>query len=313
MTQNHGHTRYPSLDPTTRTERLTPPEKPVSMVVDTDTYNEIDDQFAVVDALLSEHTVEALYAAPFDNDRSSGPADGMERSYEELGRLLERLEWPEDIRYRGSESYLPGPDEPVESPAATDLSERARATDGPLYVVAIGAVTNVASALLADPDLVDELVVIWLGAQPHDWPTTAEFNCSQDLHAARVLFDSGVPLVHVPCTHVAEAVKTTIPELEAHLDDANPIEAFLLERFTEYAPGDADADTAVWSKEIWDLAATAWLTAPDAVRTVETHSPILTSEETWSVDRSRHTIAVATHIDRDVAFGSLFAALETTR
>jgi len=48
------------------------------MVLDTDTYNEVDDQFAVVYALRSPERlrVEALYAAPFHNDRSSGPADG---------------------------------------------------------------------------------------------------------------------------------------------------------------------------------------------------------------------------------------------
>ena len=71
--------------------RLKPPAGPVSMVLDTDTYNEIDDQFAVVYALLSPTscTVEAVYAAPFFNSRSSGPGDGMEKSYEEIVRLLD--------------------------------------------------------------------------------------------------------------------------------------------------------------------------------------------------------------------------------
>ena len=35
--------------------------------------------------------VEAVYAAPFTNDRSTGPGDRMEKSYEEILRLLERL------------------------------------------------------------------------------------------------------------------------------------------------------------------------------------------------------------------------------
>ena len=63
------------------------------MVLDTDTYNEIDDQFALVYALLCPEklNVEAVYAAPFTNDRSTGPGDGMEKSYEEILRLLERL------------------------------------------------------------------------------------------------------------------------------------------------------------------------------------------------------------------------------
>ena len=67
---------------------LKPPAKrPVRMVLDTDTYNEIDDQFAVVYALISpELDVQAVYAAPFHNNRSSGPGDGMEKSYEEILR-----------------------------------------------------------------------------------------------------------------------------------------------------------------------------------------------------------------------------------
>ena len=49
-------------------ERLAPPTGPVSMVLDTDTYNEIDDQFAVVYGMLSPYlNIEAIYAAPFFN------------------------------------------------------------------------------------------------------------------------------------------------------------------------------------------------------------------------------------------------------
>ena len=50
------------------------------MVLDTDTYNEIDDQYALAQVLLSPEdvTVEAVYAAPFHNARSTGPGDGME-------------------------------------------------------------------------------------------------------------------------------------------------------------------------------------------------------------------------------------------
>ena len=35
--------------------------------------------------------------------------------------------------------------------------------DEPLYVVAIGAITNVASALLTEPALAGKIVVVWLG------------------------------------------------------------------------------------------------------------------------------------------------------
>ena len=126
---------FPTLPVATLIDRLEPPSGPVRMVLDTDTYNEIDDQFAVVYSLLAPErlTVEAIYAAPFHNSRSDGPGDGMERSYEEILRLLDRLGVePEGFVFRGSVRYLPAADEPVRSPAAEDLVERAMASEEPI-------------------------------------------------------------------------------------------------------------------------------------------------------------------------------------
>jgi purine nucleosidase len=87
---------FPVLSNELLLRRLEPPTGRVRMVLDTDTYNEIDDQFAVAMALLAPEKlqVEALYAAPYFNDRSSGPGDGMEKSYDEILRLTERLHVP---------------------------------------------------------------------------------------------------------------------------------------------------------------------------------------------------------------------------
>src|SRR5512144_1313953 len=101
-------TPFPTLSAEFRERRLAYPQGRLRMVLDTDTYNEIDDQFALVYSLLSPERlkVEAIYAAPFTNDRSSGPGDGMEKSYEEILRLLERLNINSaGLVYRGSSSY----------------------------------------------------------------------------------------------------------------------------------------------------------------------------------------------------------------
>ena len=84
---------FPTLSKELLEQRLRPPTGKIRMVLDTDTYNEIDDQFAVAYAMCSPEklTVEAIYAAPFLNERSTGPGDGMVKSYEEILRLLERL------------------------------------------------------------------------------------------------------------------------------------------------------------------------------------------------------------------------------
>ncbi|PSQ07733.1 nucleoside hydrolase [Halobacteriales archaeon QS_5_68_33] len=285
----------------------------VDLALDTDAYNEVDDQFAVAHALRSEHTVEALYAAPFHNNRSDGPADGMAKSYEEIGRVLDRLGESRPV-FRGAERYMDGVDDPVESPAVADLLERAHADrDGPLYVVAIGAATNVASAIATDPSIREEVVVVWLGGTPHGWHTAAEFNLSQDVPAARVLFDSGVPLVHVPTVNVAEHVRTTLPELRALFGDANGADGgegddgaggigqFLVDRVAGYE----GAGERAWSKVIWDLAATAVLATPGAVESVRVPSPMLTDGETWSHDAARHDVRVVRGLDRDAVFRDL--------
>jgi len=63
-------------------KRLQLPQGVVDMVLDTDTYNEVDDQFALCYALCSPERINmlAVYAAPFHNDRSTGPEDGMVKS-----------------------------------------------------------------------------------------------------------------------------------------------------------------------------------------------------------------------------------------
>jgi inosine-uridine nucleoside N-ribohydrolase len=292
-----------------RIELLEPPAGQVRMVLDTDTYNEIDDQFALVYTLLSPErmTCEAIYAAPFHNQRSSGPGDGMLRSYEEIGRVLERLgRAPDGFVYQGSTAWLPAPDQPVPSAAADDLIARARADgDGPLYAVAIGAITNIASALLTAPDIAERIVVVWLGGQPSGWHHTREFNLSQDLPAARVLFDSGVALVRIPCINVAEHLRTTQAEMERFVKGRGAIGDYLFEIFSGYY----DQHYAR-SKEIWDIGPIAWLVDPAWVETTLVHSPILTNQQTWSHDSQRHLTREARVIRRDPIFGDLFRKLE---
>ena len=63
------------------------------IILDTDTYNEIDDQFALSYAALATDKIELLSinAAPFFNTNSEGPKDGMEKSYHEIIKLLGML------------------------------------------------------------------------------------------------------------------------------------------------------------------------------------------------------------------------------
>ena len=300
---------FPKLSAAARLPRLRPPAGRVRMVLDTDAFNETDDQFALVHALLSPErlAVEAIYAAPFHNERSTGPGHGMELSYQEILRLLERLgRSPAGFAFRGSTDYLGRAGQPRESAAVRDLIARglAGADDDPLYVVAIGAVTNVASALLIEPALAAKIVVVWLGGHALDWPDTREFNLRQDLPAARTLLDCGVPLVLVPCMGVTSHLLTSVPEIERHVEPHGRLGAFLASRFKQ-----SGTDHYAWSRVLWDVATIGYLLDPAWVPADLVPSPVLTDQLTWSVDRRRHLIRCARFVRRDPIFRDLFQKL----
>jgi purine nucleosidase len=282
------------------------PAAPVRMVLDTDARNEIDDQFALVHVLLAPERarLEAVYAAPFCNGRVASPAEGMRESEAEIRRVTGLLPERQVPVLSGSERWLSDAGVPVASAAASDLIERARAGDSPLYVVAIGAPTNVASALLADPGLAGRVVVVWLGGHAPNSGTAAEFNLRQDPAASRVLLDSGVPLVLVPCLGVADRMITTKGEIDRYVRPAGNIGALLADLYDDYVP-----DEPGRSKVIWDLAATAWVLHRNWLGAEFTTSPILTSGLRWSRDPQRHLILSVTHVGRDQIFGDLFRRL----
>jgi inosine-uridine nucleoside N-ribohydrolase len=294
-------------------DKLTKPNGRVDVVLDTDTYNEIDDQFALSYMVRSEEklNVRAIYAAPFTNDRSDGPADGMEKSYKEILNILTLLD-REDLKehvYRGSASYMPSETEAVMSDAALDLVNRAMeySEDHPLYVIAIGAITNVSSALVLKPEIKERIVVIWLGGHAVHWPHNREFNLHQDIAGARVVFGCGVPLVQLPCMGVVSAFTTSGPELEYHLRGKNKLCDYLIDTTREEALHCGGGPA--WTRAIWDVTAVAWLLDGDFEEDCLIHSPIPEYDDRYSFDNRRHFIRYVYHIKRDNLFADLFEKL----
>lgn len=275
----------------------------IRMVLDTDTYNEVDDQFALVYALLSPEAVkvEAIHAAPFHNAKSSGPADGMERSYLEILRLMRLLGYETDgVVYRGADRYMGSKETPCECDAVDNLIKLALEStpEDPLYVVAIGAPTNVSSAIIKEPGILKTIKVVWLGGTTLDWPGCHEFNQVQDTAASQVLFDSGVELVQIPCHNVASHLKVGVPELRACMGNSAIAKA-LTDLVNEAIEGNP-ARTRV----IWDISAVAYVVIPKTVRTFKIHSPVYhgSPNRGYSIDNRRHLIDCAYYLDRDGIF-----------
>lgn len=276
------------------------------VVLDTDTYNEVDDQFALAHLLFSEDQValDAIYAAPFLNKRSNSPEDGMEKSHEEIFRVLDAVE--PRVRppvFKGSTRFMRDPQDVVESATVSDLVERAMNAAETLYVLAIGAPTNVASALIAEPRIAEKIVVVWLGGHSPQWPNANEFNLRQDIHASRILLEAKAPLVLLPCNPVASHLITTVSELETHLAPFSKLGAYLTKCVADY-----EGNPIGWSKQIWDIAVSAWAIHGPWVTTCRAPSPILRDDLTWDLSEMgrRPTIEIAYKLHRDPIFADFF-------
>lgn len=241
-------------------KNLSVPSGMIDVVIDTDAFNEIDDQFAIAYLLRSKEKLntKAIYAAPFYNTNSTGPADGMEKSYNEIFKLLDLMDEKYDV-FRGSTTYLTDEKTPVISDAALDLAERVKnySPENPLYILAIGAITNVASAMLINPQVATNSVLVWLGGHGRDYHDTNEFNMAQDVAGARVVMSSGVPFVQLPCQGVVSAFTMSEKDLEYWFKGKNKISDYLannvIREANSYAAG------LPWTRIIWDVTAVAWL------------------------------------------------------
>jgi hypothetical protein len=359
---------FPKLTDAEMERLLKPPEGPVRLIIDTDTKNEIDDQFALAWALLSQDQleIEGILAEPFsfahlrdglfraheltesgqplsDADQAlvstyaswvgglkevgthpkdvafPGPAEGMEGSYQEILTVYKKLGMdPGNLVFRGSPGYLPSLEEPIQSEATDHLIECAlKADDRPLYVAAIGCVTNIASAILLEPEIIKNMVVLWTSAYP-SWsnqPNEPSLNLVQDVASSKLLFDCGVPHVYLPGYYIGEQLKISLPDMEAWVKDKGAMGEYLHWLYTHNPiyeqRGIAGHFGRTWV--IWDLINIAWLLNPSWVPSELVRTPTLNDDTTWNrSDSSRHLMREAFGINRDAIFRDLFKKLDKT-
>ncbi len=300
-------------------KRLTFPKKfPIRAVLDTDTYNEVDDQFALSYMMLSPevYDVRGIYAAPFFNKRSNSPGHGMELSYGEILHVLGSMGIsPDGLVYKGSDRILTSTDDPVDSPAARHLIAEAMSSspEDPLYVIAIGAITNVASALLLEPAIHDRVVVVWLGGHrlQVEKERSLDFNTMGDLVGANFIYECGIPLIQISCWGVTSHLTTTVPELETYLLGKNKICDELIDTFTGYV-----TDTYGWAKELWDVGAVAYFINPSwfdvdliPAHTVESDG----LHDYTGNDPNRHVMLTTRFLHRTDIFRDMFKKLSDAK
>jgi inosine-uridine nucleoside N-ribohydrolase len=126
------------------------------------------------------------------------------------------------------EALLPEPRTAPDSRAAAQLIiEKAEELGKELTIVAIGPLTNIASAILARPGIVDEIegLVIMGGAYnltPYghgNVNSVAEFNAWHDPEAAKIVFNSGIPIRAVGLDVTTDPVNRLSREMFEAIDE----------------------------------------------------------------------------------------------
>ena len=280
------------------------------VIIDSDTYNEIDDQYAIAYALASPQLdVLAVNAAPFHNWRSSSFEDGMEKSYAEINRVLATVGKTCPV-FKGSRTRISDdPDlAPVDSEAARNIIATAKSLDEPLYVLALGAITNVVSALLLDSSIAHRICVIWLGGHCLDREALDEFNLRQDYAAGQYLLNLDVPFVMLPAfDHGTCALLTDAVEMRERIRGESAAGDFFREILPRELSGDAYNDE--WKKILWDVAAPAVLCVPRAYKFSVIPAPVFADGERYAFDRTRRRIVYMDELDRDIVLGDVFERL----
>ncbi|MGV9770118.1 nucleoside hydrolase [Microbacterium sp. NPDC003461] len=207
------------------------------VLISTDAKNEADDQFAIVHALLSPTLdIRGILPAHFGNARTP---DSLGESRREVDLLLKLTPSSDAIRIAdGSPTALPDERTAIDSAAARLIIEESLTDDSPpLFIAVLGPLTDVASALLLEPSIADrDITVVWIGGPPYDdieavyWP---EYNLSNDVNAANVVFASGVTLWQLPM-NVYTLVGVGYAELDAKVRPHGEVGAYLVRQLLEW-------------------------------------------------------------------------------
>jgi purine nucleosidase len=176
-----------------------PANKKIRVIIDTDAYAEADDQFAIVHALLTpKFDVIGIIAEQFG---TSSYENSMEKSFEEIKKVLKLMDLEDKIPvFTGAEKALPDEKTASVSEGASFIVEEAmKEDDRPLFVLNMGAITNLASAYLMNREIADKLVGVWIGGGPYP-RGHMDFNLGNDINAANVIMCSAIELWQIPLT-----------------------------------------------------------------------------------------------------------------
>ncbi|TWU23975.1 ribonucleoside hydrolase RihC [Novipirellula galeiformis] len=253
-------------------------DAPVRVIVDADTANEIDDLYAIVRALAApEFQVEGVTSAHFT--RSTKSNETVHRSQKINEQLLDAMGLRNSIPHPvGADRSMPDAMTAVDSPAARFIIERAHAGDthNKLIVFALGACTNLASALVLDPSIESKVIFAFIDGDYKEgrWGPGI-FNWKNDISAVKVIFESKVEYFHMPARSVSVEMRLSKKDVNEHLKGKGGVWDLLVDRWETF-PRTAKQEVKV----MWDVALIEAILRPKLATPVVVGAPIIHDAQT---------------------------------
>lgn len=275
----------------------------LNVILDTDTYNECDDQFALAYMLKNQDifNIEAITVAPYINKYCTIP-EGQENSYNEVLKICKWLNFDTKNKvFKGSMDFMANGYE-EENEAVNKIIEIALKNDK-TYIMAIGAITNVALAIKKEPKIIDKIETVWLGGHSLLEEHNIETNF-KDRVAVKTVFESQVSLTVIPVKNVSSNLLTSIYELEHFLKGKSELCDYLCQRFYN--------DGYHGTKErrvIWDISAVAYLINRNWFEVKEISCPNIREDSSYEMTENKHKITMVNYLDVNEIYSDLFSKL----
>ena len=239
----------------------------LNVVIDADTGNEVDDPYALARALIeSSWNIIGLNATQWQASHWTEPRS-MENSHRLNQVILGHLGLKIKTRRGGAARMYDWGDQAQHSAAAYEIINQARVIPegNKLTVIALGALTNVASALYIAPDIEDKIELHWLGTT-YNFESGVlrknDFNCMMDMQALDFLLFSNIEM-HITPVNVASAMVFSYEETREQLSAQIPFYEFLIDRRKNHLDGGRK------NRVLWDLAVISGVINPQWVSEVE--------------------------------------------
>lgn len=268
-------------------------QKPIHLIIDADTANEVDDLFALVRAIdepafnLLGITSAQFHTSP---QASKNTVKESQKINEQIIQVMNR---PDIKLPLGSNKPLKSATKPSRSKASKFIIEKAHQMKNgeKLDLVILGSCTNVASAILEDPTIIPKVRVNYLGF----WHTVEtntynkkEFNSRNDPLAVDVLLNTLNLEFNVMTATTSQHLVFKKTTVDQELKGKGGIKDILVNRWDTYNRWWTKKDPKKTEWIMWDVAIIEALINPEYA----TKTPLQTPKE-----NTKRTIGVYTKLD----------------